>query len=967
MKVLIVAKTRRGGGACVGAIAEDGRSVRLIALDAETNERAGLAYEVGEVWEVESTPQANLIPPHVENIIVRRAHCLKRTANLASVIHRHMPPAAGGTEKLFEGLVQASPSGALYIAERTGLPGRSTMFWTPDEPLQLDYEGKRIRYRFPTSDGGHTLTFVGFQEPVEIIPAGTLLRVSLAHWWRPRDKPDDELRCFVQLSGWFLESRSALFCRSRRIERPIPCEAENENQRVVRPVSAEGKMERAREVLKQTFGFTDFLPVQADVIASVLKRCDTLVVMPTGGGKSLCYQLPALLFDGLTVVVSPLIALMQDQVHQLRELAVPCAFLNSTLAHHEYVAITKRIRHGGVKILYVAPETLLRPETLLLLEQSRLSCLAVDEAHCISEWGHDFRPEYRHLREVRRRFLQAVCVALTATATVRVREDICRLLDIAPHSQFVGSFNRPNLFLSVEPRHDGLAQTLTFLEKHRGQAGIIYCGTRKQADELTAALHGSGWPALPYHAGLDDNVRRQNQERFIGDDAPLMVATVAFGMGINKSNVRFVIHAHLPKDLESYYQEIGRAGRDGLPADCLLLYSRGDARTIRHFIAEGAESERAGRSARLDALMRIAEARDCRRVPLLAYFGEALSEPCGHCDNCIQEPETGETTDVTVAAQKFLSCVKRTGEVFGPAHIIAVLRGSRSARVLARGHDQLSTYGVGTEHSTEAWRELAQRFVHLRLVDQDLQFGGLRLTSKGWDVLTEKEKVLITAERPPVAAQPARPAEHDSNLFQRLRELRRELADKASVPAYVIFSDRALMEMATLWPQDEAHFLAINGVGQVKLANYGTAFLDAIRGYCQPRGLKPKSALQTTFISRPETKRRFHEIGQRFATGESIDDIAGHYAVQRGTVIQHLQHYHASGAALDPQRVLAGSSLSEADRARVMGVFEHLGLERLAPVHEALAGSIDYDELHLLRLYLLCKVSGSNVARDENG
>ena len=968
MNVLIVAKTRRGGGACVGGIAEDGRSVRLIAFDAETNERAGMEYEVGEVWDIDSAPDTNIIPPHVENIIVLRAHRLKRTGHLEAAIHRHMPPLEGGSEKLFDGLVQVSPFGALYIAERTGLPSRSTMFWRPAQSLQLDCEGKRIRYRYPTHDGGHTLTFVGFQEPVETIPAGTLLRVSLAHWWRPKDKPDDELRCFVQLSGWFLDRSSALACSSRRKEAPISRVAGEEDQSVVTLAPAESKMQRARDVLKQTFGFTDFLPVQADVVASVLRRCDTLVVMPTGGGKSLCYQLPALLFEGLTVVVSPLIALMQDQVHQLRELEVPCAFLNSTLLHHEYVAIANRVRHGGVKILYVAPETLLRPETLLLLEQSHLSCLAVDEAHCISEWGHDFRPEYRHLHEVRRRFPQAVCVALTATATARVREDIRRLLDIAADGEFVASFNRPNLFLVVEPRHDGLAQMLGFLEKHRSQAGIIYCGTRKQADELTAALNANGWPALPYHAGLDDNVRRQNQEHFIRDDAPLIVATIAFGMGINKSNVRFVIHAHLPKDMESYYQEIGRAGRDGLPADCLLLYSRGDARTIRHFIDEGAESERAGRSARLNALMRMAEARDCRRVPLLAYFGETLTQPCGHCDNCIQIPDTGETTDVTVAAQKFLSCVKRTGEMFGPAHIIAVLRGSRSERVLARRHDQLSTYGIGLEHSTEEWRELAQRFIHLGLVDQDLEFGGLRLTPKGWDVLKEKEKVLVAVERAPVTAQAASQLEHDSGLFQRLRELRRELADKASVPAYVIFSDRALIEMATVLPQDEMQFLAIDGVGHVKLANYGAAFLKVIRDYCQSRGLK--SALPTAPsmpIIRPETKRRFHEVGEHFMRGQSIDQIAKHYAVRRETVIQHLHHYHQSGASLDPQRVLAASSLAAADRARVFGVFERLGLERLAPIHEVLAGAIGYDELHLLRLYLLCKGGGPEADGDENG
>ena len=549
------------------------------------------------------------------------------------------------------------------------------MFWAPDQPLRLDCEGKRLRYRYPTSDGGRTLTFVGFQEPLPEIPAGTLLRVSLAHWWRPKERPEEELRCFVQLSGWFLETATG--CREPLPRGPAPAMV-GASASVETAAPAAALQQRALQVLRRTFGFSQFFPVQAEVIVRILQRQDALVVMPTGGGKSLCYQLPGLMFAGLTVVISPLVALMQDQVSQLGAVGVSAACLNHMVPLHEHTAITNRIRRGLIKLLYVAPETLLRPETLVLLEQSRLACLAIDEAHCISEWGHDFRPEYRQLQEVRRRFPQAVCLALTATATPRVREDIRRLLSIAAEGEFVASFNRPNLFLAVEPRHDALAQVLAFLEERRGQAGIIYCGTRKQADELCATLNANGWPALPYHAGLEDALRRHNQERFLHDDAPLMVATIAFGMGINKANVRFVVHAHLPKDLESYYQEIGRAGRDGLRADCLLLYSRGDAMVHRHFIKQGTECERPGREARLQALMRFAEARDCRRQPLLAYFGETLGRPCGHCDNCVQTVK-GDLADVTAAAQMFLSCVKLTGQSFGAAHTIAVLRGSRAA------------------------------------------------------------------------------------------------------------------------------------------------------------------------------------------------------------------------------------------------------------------------------------------------
>ncbi|NJN81916.1 MAG: ATP-dependent DNA helicase RecQ [Caldilineaceae bacterium] len=374
-------------------------------------------------------------------------------------------------------------------------------------------------------------------------------------------------------------------------------------------------MDQARSTLKQVFGYDSFLPDQEAVIANVLNGRDTLVIMPTGGGKSLCYQLPALLFDGLTVVVSPLIALMQDQVAQLREVGAPAAFLNSTLMERDYVATMRQVESGEIKLLYLAPETLLRPETLQLLDRSKVSAIAIDEAHCISSWGHDFRPEYRQLRSVRDRYPHAVCIALTATATERVRDDIRQSLDIAATDQFISSFDRPNLQLAVQPRLNGLAQVIGFLQNHSDQSGIIYCSTRRQVDTLTAQLSGQGWSVLPYHAGLDSATRRRSQERWVRDEVAIMVATVAFGMGIDKSNVRFVLHYNLPKNLESYYQEIGRAGRDGLPSDCLLLYAQSDASTIYGFIQQGAESERAGAIFRLQAMTRYAAAIECRRVP----------------------------------------------------------------------------------------------------------------------------------------------------------------------------------------------------------------------------------------------------------------------------------------------------------------------------------------------------------------
>jgi len=845
MRVLIVAKTRRGGGACVGGLTEDGRSVRLIAPDAATNDRAGLEYAVGEVWDVEFTPDPQIVPPHVENVTVRRARRLRQGVRVEPVIERYLPPVTGGPDLLFDGRLQATSAGALYVAEQTGLPGRSTMFWVPDQALQLDTGGKRIRFCYPTPDGGRTLTFVGFQEPIEALPAGTLVRVSLAHWWRPKEHPAEELRCYVQLSGWFLRSRAPA---TPGVD-PAPPEPVEHRAALVSAGMAGGDFGRARAVLKRTFGYADFLPRQAEVIRHVLQGGDALVVMPTGGGKSLCYQLPALLREGLTVVVSPLIALMQDQVDQLRQLGVPAAFLNSTLTHREYVGIARRVRANGLQLLYLAPETLLRPETLRLLSESQLVCLAVDEAHCISEWGHDFRTEYRQLAEVRRRFPQATCLALTATATPRVREDVRQLLGIDTTGEFVASFDRPNLFLRVQPRRDGLAQTLAFLESRRDQAGIVYCSTRQRVDDLAAALNANGRPALPYHAGLEDAARRQHQERFLCDEVPLMVATVAFGMGINKSNVRFVVHFNLPKDPESYYQEIGRAGRDGLPADCLLLYSRADAVTVRHFIDQGAASERGGRQARLNALLRYAETRTCRRIPLLAYFGEDHPGACGHCDNCCAVPATGATADATLAARKFLACVVRMGERFGVAHTVAVLRGSRAERVVALGQDRLDVHGTGREYSNDQWRELVRHFLDLGLLEQDLAYGSLRLTTHGRQTLAGKGKpVHVPLSQPatgrPAATPPARTAP-EADLFQRLRGLRRELAQAAGVPAYVVFSDRALIEMAQQQPRDAEQLLAIYGVGEVKLERYGARFLALIRAYQagESEGGKPSATV----------------------------------------------------------------------------------------------------------------------------
>jgi len=937
VKVLIVAKTRQGGGACIGGITFEGQSVRLIAHDAATNEHVGLEYQVGEVWDIEAAPPARIVPPHVENVIVQGKRRLGAMPGPIPFIEERLPPVIGGVELLYEGLTNCAPGGALFIAQRTGVPAYSTTFWRPDQPLQRDEDSKRIRYRYPTPDGGRTLTFVGFQEPVDVIPAGALVRVSLAHWWRPRDAGDEiEQRCYVQLSGWFLEKGVA--------QDGILRHAATE----VTPTNL-ADLPAARALLKTVFGYDTFRPLQEEIITQILARQDTLAIMPTGSGKSLCYQLPALIFDGLTVVVSPLIALMHDQVVQLRELGIPAAYLNSTLDYGDYVATANRVRQGEVKLLYTSPETLVRPETLVLLDRSNVACLAIDEAHCISAWGHDFRPEYRQLLPVRRRYERAVCVAFTATATQRVRDDICAILGFRDRNVFVASFNRENLFLAAQPRTNGLAQTLAFLSAHRDQSGIIYCSTRDGVDRLAAQLTAQGWPALTYHAGMDAALRTRHQELFSRDKAPLIVATIAFGMGINKSNVRFVLHHNLPANLESYYQEIGRAGRDGLRADCLLLFGRADIQTIFGFIEEGAPAEKAGRHARLQAMVRYAEADGCRRGPLLEYFGETPAEPtCGFCDNCLAAKGEQEKIDATLPAQKFLSCVLRTGEMFGAGHIIQVLRGSRNQKVLQRRHDQLSTYGVGIEYSTAQWQHFAEQFIRQGLLAQDMGHGGLSLTDRGRAALKGAPVFVLAQPRPLVVAAAAEA--YDAGLFEKLRQLRRQLADAADVPAYVVFSDRTLTELATYLPHSMTSLGAIHGIGERKAAQYGAAVLETIRAYCAEHGLaeRPRPTGGAAAADRP--KRRWEEVGELFAAGHSIAEIAALFAVKPGTVIAHLGAWQAAGQPLDARRVREISTLSAEDQARVLATMAELGPERLSPIFEALGGTIPYDELHLMRI-----------------
>ncbi|MEM8662610.1 MAG: DNA helicase RecQ [Pseudomonadota bacterium] len=601
---------------------------------------------------------------------------------------------------------------------------------------------------------------------------------------------------------------------------------------------AGGDPRGADDILRDVFGFAGFRPGQEDIVDAVLAGEEVLGVMPTGGGKSLCYQLPALMRPGVTIVVSPLIALMRDQVKALEALGVAAAALNSGNDGFDNRRILGRAINGGLKLLYISPERLSSVETIEALRDAPISMMAVDEAHCVSQWGHDFRPEYRLLGEVRRDLGIQQTVAFTATADKITRDDIGERLFASAPKVFVRSFDRPNISLAMTARDNGRAELGAFLKAHQGESGIVYCQSRRKVDETAAFLASQGYNAIPYHAGLEREERDHNQDIFLRQDGVIVVATVAFGMGVDKPDVRFVFHMDMPKNIESYYQEIGRAGRDGLPATAHALYGFGEIRQFRQWI-EGADTspeQKAIEHAKVNALVSLCEAPRCRRVVLLDYFGEA-SEPCGNCDLCAGKVET---FDATVLAQKALSAVARTRERFGVEHLINILRGEKSEKVEQHGHDQLPTFGVGADQSKKAWRSIFRQLGVIGYAGADAErYGGWRLSEAGWRVLRGQEKVTLRkdalslkdkAKKAPKAA-PDLPTDYDSDLLDKLKGLRRQLAEERDVPAYVIFSDRSLMEMAARFPENIDEMRGIHGVGERKLKELAPAFMAIVRDH----------------------------------------------------------------------------------------------------------------------------------------
>ncbi|HTI99848.1 MAG TPA: DNA helicase RecQ [Dongiaceae bacterium] len=705
-------------------------------------------------------------------------------------------------------------------------------------------------------------------------------------------------------------------------------------------------------LLKQYFGFTSFRPLQEEIIRDVLAEKDVFALLPTGGGKSLCFQLPALVGPGLTVVVSPLIALMKDQVDALTASGIPATFLNSSLKPEESRARLRGLHAGEYRLLYVAPERLVLSGMLTDLERWQVRSIAVDEAHCISEWGHDFRPEYRQLAGLRERFPRVPFLALTATATERVRADIVTHLRLRAPQIYVASFNRPNLTYRVLAKNRPYDQVLDFLRARPQEGGIVYCQSRKTAERVAANLTEDGVPAKPYHAGLTPAERNRHQELFLRDDVRVICATIAFGMGINKPNVRFVVHYDLPKNIEGYYQETGRAGRDGLPGECVLLFSPGDVVKQSGFIDEKPDPrEQQMAREQLQQMVHYAECASCRRRELLAYFGEEFAAAdCGACDNCLSPRET---FDGTLAAQKFLSCVYRIREKqsfgVGLNHVVEVLTGADTEKIRNWGHAQLSTYGIGREHSRPEWAALGRELVRLGYLRQTPErFSVLELTPAGLAILKSRQPVTLTKPMTAAETRAHRVGEMacDEALFDRLRQVRKQLADARDVPAYIVFSDVTLRQMAREYPVTEADLGRISGVGEKKRREFGAAFCAEIAAHLQkhPRQIFADDSFGTPPPPRRSLGDSARETLRRFRAGQTVAEIARQREVTPGTVYGHLAEAVERGEAID-----LNAFLTAAEQARVAAAFATHGAGSLGAVFEALEGAVDYGRLRVFR------------------
>jgi ATP-dependent DNA helicase RecQ len=731
------------------------------------------------------------------------------------------------------------------------------------------------------------------------------------------------------------------------------------------------QFETLEQALKHYFGYDKFRLGQREIITTALANRDLLVVMPTGGGKSLCFQLPALLKQGVTIVVSPLIALMQDQVQQLANNGIPATFLNSSITTEERRDRATAIYNGEIKLLYLAPERLnqefISNFLIDLHQEVGIAGFAIDEAHCVSEWGHDFRPDYRKLSQLRHYFPKVPWLGLTATATDRVRQDIIKQLDLCEPEIHISSFNRPNLYYEVRRKSTTPYKELLAQVKQSTGAGIIYCLSRKKVDELTSKLQHDGIKVLPYHAGLDSQTRTNNQNSFIRDDVQVMIATVAFGMGINKPDVRFVIHYDLPRNIEGYYQESGRAGRDSEPAHCTLYFGMGDIKTIEYLIAQKIDretglplaDEQRIATQQLRRVINYAEATECRRIIQLGYFGESFPGNCSNCDNC-KYPRP--ISDWTIESQKLLSCVYRfserhRGKTFGLAHTIDVLRGSKNDKVLKNGHDTLSTYGIGKDRTVDEWRMLGRSLLHQGLVDE---------TSDGYSVLTlnaSSMEILKSQRKVEIAISPLKPTVETSDisantaetqaLYNRLHKLRKQYADANKVAPYVIFADSSLRLMAQQQPQTLAQFAQISGVGARKLAQYGEMFTGEIRAFRTESGLSIQTESDPTpplYVATPTKSDVSHTHLQTldfYQQGMSLADIATRRSMRESTIFDHLVKLLECGYGVEIDLIVPAAKATAIEQAIAI-----VGAEKLTPIKAHLGDDYTYEEIKLVRAKL---------------
>jgi ATP-dependent DNA helicase RecQ len=694
--------------------------------------------------------------------------------------------------------------------------------------------------------------------------------------------------------------------------------------------------------LRTVFGFHEFRSPQQEVIERVTAGEDAFLVMPTGGGKSLCYQIPAIHRPGLAIVVSPLISLMKDQVDGLTVNGVKAAFFNSSLTPDESRRVMRLMETGGLDLLYVAPERLMQPGFLDRIASLDLALFAIDEAHCISQWGHDFRPEYTQLGRLRPLFPGVPMVAMTATADPETRVDIVRQLGIEQAGVYVAGFDRPNITYTVIPKDKPFAQLGRFLSERHGEAGIVYALSRKRVDQVAERLRLAGFAAAPYHAGLPDDERRRVQEAFRRDDLQIVVATVAFGMGIDKPNVRFVVHYDMPKSVESYYQETGRAGRDGMPAEALMLFGMGDIMTARTLIENSENAERVRIDLqKLNEMVAYAEALTCRRRALLAYFGEQRSYDCNACDVCLDPPHR---FDAGEPARKALSCVYRVGERFGVRHVIDVLRGAKSRRIEELGHQRLSTYGIGADLSAAEWENIFRQLLHLGYLVQDFtRYGALRLSPTSRPVLRGEVPVMLGMKRDPVRKTPrktrlASGAAHDPTLFEELRALRKQIADSSGVPAFVVFSDVTLVEMASRMPANEHELRLISGIGDHKLHHYGAPFLALINNFLKKRGGAPAALPSDPGLAISDTA---HATWLLCREGLSMADMVARRGLKESTIAAHLESLLMAGIEIDIRRFVDAEKIPAIEK-----LLEELGGDTgLSPIKERLPESTSYGDI----------------------